>query len=431
MKAVGITLDPSQLRTESINAEGTRDRGGGQQRADRRHGAEQASSTSRARPASSCPPGGRSPSPPASGDWYTLVDADDRHGALAQEHPRARIDPRRALQRLRAGRRRDAGRQPGAAVAHHGRRRAPARSSRRSPARPSACSTAQDIVASPNGWIDDCPGGVCTANETQTLGNNVVACVDRAAGAAPTSATPTLPACSTATAGRPATRTPTPATATSWAPRPATTPTPRRPQGGNPEAGDTPTGVGTPTARSLPPRRHHAALLRLQLVPRQALPARLRRGRGQLPADQLQRHGPRRRPGAGRRAGRLGHEQRQLRHAAGRHVRPHADVPLHRSDHRPRRRPRRRDRHPRADPRHLQPADRQRRRPHLGARAAAWARAGATSTLSPCSTTPTPTTPTPRTRAAPTPRTSSAACSTTTSTASAASPTRRTTRSTR
>ncbi len=42
-------------------------------------------------------------------------------------------------------------------------------------------SVAQDIVASPNGWIDDCPGGVCTIGQEQTLGNNVLACVDRAA----------------------------------------------------------------------------------------------------------------------------------------------------------------------------------------------------------------------------------------------------------
>ncbi|MGQ0540972.1 MAG: M36 family metallopeptidase [Blastocatellia bacterium] len=40
--------------------------------------------------------------------------------------------------------------------------------------------TVQDIIASPNGWIDDCPGGVCTANETQTLGNNTLTCLDRA-----------------------------------------------------------------------------------------------------------------------------------------------------------------------------------------------------------------------------------------------------------
>ena len=55
----------------------------------------------------------------------------------------------------------------------------PAPSSPRS--RPTIVSmqTAMDAVASPNGWIDDCPGGVCTANETQTLGNNVLACLDR------------------------------------------------------------------------------------------------------------------------------------------------------------------------------------------------------------------------------------------------------------
>jgi len=39
--------------------------------------------------------------------------------------------------------------------------------------------TAMDPVASPNGWINDCPGGGCTANETQTLGNNVLACMDQ------------------------------------------------------------------------------------------------------------------------------------------------------------------------------------------------------------------------------------------------------------
>ena len=46
--------------------------------------------------------------------------------------------------------------------------------------------TAMDSVASPNGWIDDCPGGGCTANETQTLGNNVLACLDRTTGGANT-----------------------------------------------------------------------------------------------------------------------------------------------------------------------------------------------------------------------------------------------------
>jgi len=46
--------------------------------------------------------------------------------------------------------------------------------------------TAMDATASPNGWIDDCPGGGCTANETQTLGNNVLACMDRTIGGANT-----------------------------------------------------------------------------------------------------------------------------------------------------------------------------------------------------------------------------------------------------
>lgn len=43
--------------------------------------------------------------------------------------------------------------------------------------------TAMDPIASPNGWIDDCPGGVCTANQTQTLGNNTLTCQDRVGGA--------------------------------------------------------------------------------------------------------------------------------------------------------------------------------------------------------------------------------------------------------
>lgn len=43
--------------------------------------------------------------------------------------------------------------------------------------------TVQNITASPNGWIDDCPLGICTANETQTLGNNTLVCVDRTDGA--------------------------------------------------------------------------------------------------------------------------------------------------------------------------------------------------------------------------------------------------------
>jgi uncharacterized repeat protein (TIGR01451 family) len=50
---------------------------------------------------------------------------------------------------------------------------------------------AMDATASPNGWIDDCPGGVCATVDTntssqQTLGNNVKACMDRTVGGANT-----------------------------------------------------------------------------------------------------------------------------------------------------------------------------------------------------------------------------------------------------
>ena len=41
--------------------------------------------------------------------------------------------------------------------------------------------TAMSLTASPNGWIDDCPGG-CTTAQTQTIGNNVHAYLDRVGG---------------------------------------------------------------------------------------------------------------------------------------------------------------------------------------------------------------------------------------------------------
>lgn len=45
--------------------------------------------------------------------------------------------------------------------------------------------TAMDATASPNGWINDCPGGVCGPDESQTIGNNVVACMDATGGGGP------------------------------------------------------------------------------------------------------------------------------------------------------------------------------------------------------------------------------------------------------
>lgn len=111
--------------------------------------------------------------------------------------------------------------------------------------------TAQDTAASPNGWIDDCPGGVCTANETQTLGNNVLACLDRSAPAntCDTDAGGVLDG-----NGRP-TGNPDGAGRNrnfhGLAPRDFQTGYLPPPQGGNPEAGQTATGAGASGTNAL------------------------------------------------------------------------------------------------------------------------------------------------------------------------------------
>jgi uncharacterized repeat protein (TIGR01451 family) len=107
--------------------------------------------------------------------------------------------------------------------------------------------TAMNPIASPDGWIDDCPAGGCTANETQTLGNNALACLDRTGGVGNN-------VCDTDTNsvldgnGRP-----TGNPDTNGRNRDFLGTTPRDfetnflppPQGGNPEAGQTATGNGT------------------------------------------------------------------------------------------------------------------------------------------------------------------------------------------
>ncbi len=107
--------------------------------------------------------------------------------------------------------------------------------------------TAYDPVASPNGWIDDCPGGVCTANQTQTLGNNTVACLDRTGGA-------NANICDTDAAsvldgnGRPTGNPDVNSRNRDFlgtAPRDFETNYLPPPQGGNPEAGQTSTGAGS------------------------------------------------------------------------------------------------------------------------------------------------------------------------------------------
>ncbi|MEO8503430.1 MAG: M36 family metallopeptidase [Acidobacteriota bacterium] len=105
--------------------------------------------------------------------------------------------------------------------------------------------TAYDAAASQNGWIDDCPGGVCTANETQTLGNNVLACLDRDGtgnNVCDTSAASVLDG-----NGRPTGNPDANARNRDFlgtAPRDFQTGFLPPPQGGNPEAGQTSTGNG-------------------------------------------------------------------------------------------------------------------------------------------------------------------------------------------
>jgi uncharacterized repeat protein (TIGR01451 family) len=108
-------------------------------------------------------------------------------------------------------------------------------------------SDVQDLVASPNGWINDCPGGVCTANETQTVGNNVLACLDRTIGGANTNVCDTDAASVLDGNGRPTGNPDANGRNRDFlgtAPRDFQTGYLPAPQGGNPEAGQTATGAG-------------------------------------------------------------------------------------------------------------------------------------------------------------------------------------------
>jgi uncharacterized repeat protein (TIGR01451 family) len=107
--------------------------------------------------------------------------------------------------------------------------------------------TAMDATASPDGWIDDCPGGGCTANETQTLGNNVLACLDRTGGIGATNVCDTDANSMLDGNGRPTGNPDANARNRDFlgtTPRDFQTNFLPPPQGGNPEAGQTATGVG-------------------------------------------------------------------------------------------------------------------------------------------------------------------------------------------
>lgn len=109
---------------------------------------------------------------------------------------------------------------------------------------------AQNITASPNGWIDDCPGGGCTTGQTQTIGNNAVACMDATLDPPPGSTN----VCDTDNAfeldgnGRPTGNTDTNGRNRDFlgtSPRVFDTNFLPPPQGGNPESGQTASGNGS------------------------------------------------------------------------------------------------------------------------------------------------------------------------------------------
>ena len=107
--------------------------------------------------------------------------------------------------------------------------------------------TAMDATASPNGWIDDCPGGICTAAQTQTLGNNAVACLDRTVGGANTNVCDTDVGSVLDGNGRPTGNPDSNSRNRDFlgtAPRDFQTNYLPPPQAGNPEAGQTSTGAG-------------------------------------------------------------------------------------------------------------------------------------------------------------------------------------------
>ncbi|HEV7508576.1 MAG TPA: IPTL-CTERM sorting domain-containing protein [Thermoanaerobaculia bacterium] len=108
--------------------------------------------------------------------------------------------------------------------------------------------TAYDPVASPNGWINDCPAGGCTANETQTLGNNALICVDQVQTGVDADVCDTGAATIIDGNGRPTGNPDANARNRDFlgtAPRDFQTNFLPPPQAGNPESGQTSTGNGT------------------------------------------------------------------------------------------------------------------------------------------------------------------------------------------
>lgn len=184
----------------------------------------------------------------SSGDWYTLVDATSGK-LLWRKNIRANASTHDA--RFRVYVQAD-GTTPADSPAPLSPSNATVGSNTQPPGiAPTIVSmfTAMSSTASPNGWIDDCPGGVCTAAQTQTIGNNVHAYMDRVGGAGAGGANQPDTAASSVLDGdgKPIGNPDTNGRNRDFlgtAPRDFQTNYLPPPQGGNPEAGQTPTGNG-------------------------------------------------------------------------------------------------------------------------------------------------------------------------------------------
>ena len=183
-----------------------------------------------------------------SGDWYTLVDASSGK-LLWRKNIRANASTHDARFRVYV-------QADGTTPADSPAPLSPSNATVGSNTQPPGISptivsmfTAMSAMASPNGWIDDCPGGVCTAAQTQTIGNNVHAYLDRVGGAGAGGANQPDTAASSVIDGDGKPMGNPDANGRNrdflgTAPRDFQTNYLPPPQGGNPEAGQTPTGNG-------------------------------------------------------------------------------------------------------------------------------------------------------------------------------------------
>ena len=181
-------------------------------------------------------------------DWYTLVDASTGK-VLWRKNLRAQVSTHDARFRVYV-------QADGTTPADSPAPLSPTNATIGSNTQPAGISptivsmfTAMSATASPNGWIDDCPGGICTTAQTQTIGNNVHAYLDRVGGAGAGGANQPDTAASSVIDGE---GKPIGNPDTNGRNRDFLGTTPRDfqtnylppPQGGNPEAGQTPTGNG-------------------------------------------------------------------------------------------------------------------------------------------------------------------------------------------